>query len=588
MSEVVKKNSSTRHWVFNKLSRQLIIVAGIIFCLIASWTALINVIATPSVVYDDNTDTAHIKAVSLGHQATYQTQFLVSLSDLKPIQKIEVQANRVVAYQEGDVKTNLAEVTEAGGNNFKGHKLSCDLHQGIETSDNILCSAIFYAGQPGIEIMGSRLKPESLESSIIRLTRTTSLNGTSMAIGLAILLMFSPIYHLISARRKIVARWSVVCLSSILLSSVHFPFFISLTAIVFLGYHLRYLLDYLGVQKNRQNISIVILLISFMLLFKNYKAIFFLQFEEFGALTFILPIGISYILIRMIDVQLRWGRRELKNLSFRDYSFYLFFPPTFIAGPIEPIKSFFKNRLRSISGADVTYGLSRILIGLFKKLILVNSLLFFLLFENGVINGGLWHHVISLGTIEPQMIFFFCLLAYLYAYLDFSAYSDIAIGCARMYGIVIGENFNLPILATNLNNFWKRWHISLANWSFNNIYFPTLIVTKSTAVSLMLTFSLIGIWHELTLNWFTWGVYHGLGLIFLTKIFSKRSHRVYFGVMGKIAWKFLGVITTNLFVMSGFSFVFIYNIELAFQTFLIFWKSVALVMLHAISLGYYL
>jgi alginate O-acetyltransferase complex protein AlgI len=97
-------------------------------------------------------------------------------------------------------------------------------------------------------------------------------------------------------------------------------------------------------------------------------------------------------------------------------------------------------------------------------------------------------------------------------YLDFSAYSDIAIGSSQLFGIRIMENFNWPIFAENISVFWKRWHMTLSGWCQTYIYLPVIGLTRNPYVATYLTFIAIGLWHSGTTGALAWGLYHGTGI----------------------------------------------------------------------------
>lgn len=367
------------------------------------------------------------------------------------------------------------------------------------------------------------------------------------------LLAFVPIYWLLPGRAP--REWLLIGFSVVGLALLQ-PVFTAILLGVLIAFHA------IGVRyrrsENRSSAFILrwIAISALILLFlKNFKAIATLPFEEFGTLALVLPLGTSYFLIRVIDLQLRWHRGQLPDLNLRRYLYYLTFPPTLVAGPIEMVDSFDRNRVNRLASTDVTTGLGRIAIGLAKKLIIVDALLGGLLF-----GSGLWGQVTTDPSGDSWAVVRFLLLTYLFAYLDFSAYSDIAIGVARLFGHTIIENFNWPILAPDLAEFWRRWHISLSGWAFRNVFFPVMATSKSRTVALVGTLFLVGLWHDLTPSWVTWGLYHGIGLSVLAAWKTK--------LLRGTPKKVLGVIATNLYVAGGFAFVTIRDYGLAWRIFI--------------------
>ena len=156
-----------------------------------------------------------------------------------------------------------------------------------------------------------------------------------------------------------------------------------------------------------------------------------------------------------------------------------------------------------------------------------------------------------------------------YSYLDFSGYSDVAIGLSRLYGYKIIENFDWPILARNLQEFWRRWHRSLSNWCFRNVYFPTALITKSPYLPLLVTMLTVGLWHAIGLSWFSWAIYHSTALIFLTRIEKIKwiNPRIYYYI------KPMSIMTTVMYVAIGHAFVLYYDYSTALSVFCEFWKK---------------
>ena len=97
-------------------------------------------------------------------------------------------------------------------------------------------------------------------------------------------------------------------------------------------------------------------------------------------------------------------------------------------------------------------------------------------------------------------------------YLQFSGYSDIAIGVAALAGFEIMENFKFPFLAKNINDFWSRWHISLTSWCREYVFQPSVSFTRKPLLSVALTMVILGLWHEISLRYILWGLYHAIGI----------------------------------------------------------------------------
>jgi alginate O-acetyltransferase complex protein AlgI len=98
-------------------------------------------------------------------------------------------------------------------------------------------------------------------------------------------------------------------------------------------------------------------------------------------------------------------------------------------------------------------------------------------------------------------------------YLQFSGYSDIAIGIAMLVGYRVPENFNWPFIATNIQTFWSRWHITLSHWCRDYVFQPVAAVSRSPHIGVIAAMLVLGMWHELSWRYLLWGAYHGLGLV---------------------------------------------------------------------------
>jgi D-alanyl-lipoteichoic acid acyltransferase DltB (MBOAT superfamily) len=198
-------------------------------------------------------------------------------------------------------------------------------------------------------------------------------------------------------------------------------------------------------------------------------------------------------------------------MSLREFVTYVVFAPTLIAGPIDRPERFVKDLRASFTFnlADATEGARRIAVGLFKKFVVADLIAIFALNEA--------------NAAQTQGAGWMWLLVYAYAfriYFDFGGYTDIAIGVGRVFGIKLPENFRQPYLKPNLTQFWNSWHMTLAQW-FRAYYFNPLTralrtrewrMTAIILVGQLTTMLLIGLWHGITWNFATWGLWHGVGL----------------------------------------------------------------------------
>lgn len=223
--------------------------------------------------------------------------------------------------------------------------------------------------------------------------------------------------------------------------------------------------------------------------------------------TYVLPLGISYFTFKLIHYLVDSYKGTRPEGSFLNFLLYIFFFPILPLGPIERWQNFLHQtrEIHTPKWEYLTEGLTRILTGLFKKLVLADM---FAIYAEKLSSQGL-------------SSFSYWIIVYAYAfriYFDFSGYTDIAIGSARLFGYRIIENFDNPYLKTNLSMFWKSWHMSLTGWFRDYVFIPLGGSRGSfiqTSVNTFIVMSLTGVWHGASLNFFVWGIYHGIGLILL-------------------------------------------------------------------------
>ena len=238
---------------------------------------------------------------------------------------------------------------------------------------------------------------------------------------------------------------------------------------------------------------------------------------ETPMLNVLLPVGISFYTFQTmsytIDVYKGKFKPE-KNIIY--FALYVSYFPQLVAGPIERAKKLLPQlkRENQITIEDVYFGLNKIAYGFFKKVVVADNLAVYVDSVYG--EPGLYSGV----TLFMASFFFFVQL-----YCDFSGYVDIAIGCARLMGVKLSENFNRPFLATSITDFWRRWHITLSNWLRDYVY--ALMCSKKKKggwinySSLLITFILCGLWHGAAWTFFLFGTVHGVLLIlerFLSEI----------------------------------------------------------------------
>jgi alginate O-acetyltransferase complex protein AlgI len=227
-----------------------------------------------------------------------------------------------------------------------------------------------------------------------------------------------------------------------------------------------------------------------------------------------IPVGISYFSFRCAAYLIEIRRGTIATVGFWRLLHYAFFWPTLFAGPIERPGPFFEQseKMERPSRDDRILGLYRMMIGFLKKTVLAGI---FAAVARPFLGLGADFTTRFEAISAPHL--WLCVIAYyLYLYLDFSAYSDLAIGASRLLGFRIMENFRWPILATNISEFWQRWHISLTSWVTDYIYRPLggsrNGLAKAARYS-MIAMVIIGAWHGMNPHFIVWGAFHA---VFLT------------------------------------------------------------------------
>ncbi|HKV42882.1 MAG TPA: MBOAT family O-acyltransferase [Blastocatellia bacterium] len=218
------------------------------------------------------------------------------------------------------------------------------------------------------------------------------------------------------------------------------------------------------------------------------------------------PLAVSFFVFEFVHYlyDVRKGGEPIRN-PIRFGSFAIFWP-SIVAGPVKRYQQFLPaldQGLASVTKNDVVQGLIRVAIGLVKKAI-ADNLTIWMNFRQP--------QFVDLPIRDRWWIFFALAFRIL---LDFSGYSDMAIGYARMMGIRLPENFNWPYASRSLVEFWHRWHISLSLWIRDYIYIPLGGSRRGTARKILnglLAFGICGLWHGAAWNFLAWGLYHGAGL----------------------------------------------------------------------------
>ena len=326
--------------------------------------------------------------------------------------------------------------------------------------------------------------------------------------------------------------------------------FLSLIALTTLSSYVSGLL--IGKYRSRAKIvsaANIILNIGILAVFKYFD--FFseslrLLFAGFGmeidsvTLNLVLPVGISFYTFQALSYSIDVYRRNVEPT--RDvvaFFAYISFFPQLVAGPIERstnlLPQFSKPRVFDYDKA--VDGCRQILWGFFKKLVIADNCALFVDVAFSADNSSSGSSLLIAAILFSFQI-----------YGDFSGYSDIAIGTAKLFGIQLSRNFNSPYLSSNIAGFWRRWHISLMSWFRDYLYIPMGGNRKGKFrkwLNTFVVFALSGMWHGANLTYILWGVYHAV-LYIPTVVLGKKAEAK--SVFGKVA----GTVMTFALVTFGF------------------------------------
>ncbi|HZT61257.1 MAG TPA: MBOAT family O-acyltransferase [Pyrinomonadaceae bacterium] len=221
-----------------------------------------------------------------------------------------------------------------------------------------------------------------------------------------------------------------------------------------------------------------------------------------------LPIGISFFTFMGISYLVDVYRRQIEaQRDLPNFALYITLFPHLIAGPIVRYGDIAAEIVsRRVTRADFADGVRRFTAGFGKKMLIANTL---------AVPADM---IFALGRDEmtPALAWLGVLCYALQIYYDFSGYTDMAIGLARMFGFHFPENFNYPYVSASVTEFWRRWHISLSTWFRDYLFFPLGVRRPAWRVylNLMIVFLLCGLWHGASWSFVAWGLFHGAFLVF--------------------------------------------------------------------------
>jgi alginate O-acetyltransferase complex protein AlgI len=291
--------------------------------------------------------------------------------------------------------------------------------------------------------------------------------------------------------------------------------------------------------------------------------------------NFLLPIGLSYFTFAGVSYVLDiYYERIEPSQSISEYVCYLVYFPKLVAGPIVRAAELLPQFRRGIqfTSQDLETGCAYLLVGAVKKLVIADQLA---------------SHV-SMIMATPQHYDAFTLLQGMVGYTvqiyaDFSGYSDMAIGCARLMGIKFPQNFLMPYSAVNIAEFWRRWHVTLSSWFRDYVFLPLELGSRGTrnaniraSRNIVITMLLCGLWHGASWNFVLWGGLHGVALALYQVYASVVPRQVHRGARSALhPGTLVSRALTISVVMVGWIFFATQNLTLAFEYLwrLVTWSS---------------
>lgn len=328
-------------------------------------------------------------------------------------------------------------------------------------------------------------------------------------LGFLILVVY--IYYLLTPHYR---RLFLLMTSYIFYAAWSVPFCFLLLFSTWINYIAAKLIDSMTVPRHRMMTLVVSLFVNLGILsFFKYANFFsdtvysIFGYQPWHRMDIILPLGISFYTFELISYTIDVYRRQTQvRQSFLDVALYAVFFPHLIAGPIIRATQLMPQLTchHSLDWVSIRLGIAQILWGMTKKVYIGDPM-------------GL---IVNEAYSAPEQVSGVGLLLATYAfaiqiYCDFSGYSDIAIGSARLIGINLPDNFNHPYLSCSIRDFWRRWHITLSSWLRDYLYISlggNRYSTTRTYINLMITMLLGGLWHGAGWNWVVWGGLQGIML----------------------------------------------------------------------------
>ncbi len=320
-------------------------------------------------------------------------------------------------------------------------------------------------------------------------------------------------------------------------------FIVSMATLVILTYGIS--------KKLAQNRSSALLLLGLCIPFSVFliPLIGNALIPSFKNLSWLIPVSLGFFALRQSHFVFESYRGGIKRADFVSYVAFILFFPSLVAGPLERYPKFINQVSQARLGWD-HFGAAaeRLIGGALKKFVIADGLIAAALPPETLTQTGF-------ANITWLTLVFACTVKFLYVYFDFSGYTDMARGTARLFGIELIANFNFPLLRSNLAEFWRSWHISLSSFLRDYVYFPILAKYRNTILPLLVTMIASAAWHGINPGWLLWGVHHGIGLVCLARFQRYAPNCPWLTQLRTThLWRAIATVATWFYVVLGFAF----------------------------------
>ena len=308
-----------------------------------------------------------------------------------------------------------------------------------------------------------------------------------------------------------------------------------------------------GMSRRNWLVLSIIVNVGILAVFKYYNFfidniqtafVFFGKTISLPVLKIALPIGLSFHTFQAMSYTIEVYRKNQRaERHFGTYALYVMFYPQLVAGPIERPQNVLPQlkEFRPYNWDNVKEGLARMLWGFFKKAVIADRL--------AIVVDRCFQHT---GDSSSAALLAGVLFYYFQIYCDFSGYSDIALGAAKVMNIKLMENFNQPFFSKSMSDFWRRWHISLYSWFYDYVFNPIILALRNlgnaaVVLALLITFLLSGFWHGAAWQHLVFGLINGLALVY--EYFTRKQRKRLFSKLPASVSNFISVAVTFLFVV---------------------------------------